>query len=227
MQGLAVADFLTAFSSYGLQPLFNSQFFCRYVKRGSVTNQCTLKDLPYPYCSMVHHLSLATFTFHTISYTITTCLGIQKVIAIRFPIWTRNQLTNKKTVVCCVGCFLFSIAISIPRHFTIGFIRLRDNDMCLYFLNFEAAAEYSSVYYLMIQTVLVTCCCVFMLLSTVYILYKLATNKFRGRITEQRKQERRSVIMVIIVLVVFLVTEVPKVCLYLWWCYNYISGTFF
>ncbi|CAC5401989.1 unnamed protein product [Mytilus coruscus] len=221
MQALAVADFLTAFSSYGLQPLFNSQYACvgpfgNYYR----INSCSL---PLPYCSIAHHLSIASFTFHTVSYTITTCLGIQKVIAIRFPIWTRNQLTNKKSVYCCVGCFLFSITISFPRHFVIAFSRSSRKN-CMFYPNFKAPVEYASVYYLMIQTVLVTCCCLLMLLCTVFILYKLLTNKFRGRMTEQRKQERRSVIMVIIVLVVFLVTEIPKVCLYIWWCYNNISG---
>ncbi|CAC5404415.1 unnamed protein product [Mytilus coruscus] len=225
MQGLAVADFLTVFSTYGLQLLFNSQYECLL----DYMDPCYQKNLPYPYCFMAHHLSLTSFTFHTVSYTITTCLGIQKVIAIRFPIWTRNQLTNKKAVFCCAGCFLFSIIISFSRHFNFAF--KRSGNKCELSSNFldgvdifakvDALAEYSSGYYLMIQTFLVTFCCLFMLLSTVFILYKLSTNKFRGRMTEQRKQEKRSVIMVIIVLVVFLVTEVPKVCLYIWWVYLY------
>ncbi|CAG2244629.1 unnamed protein product [Mytilus edulis] len=178
---------------------------------------------------MSHHLSLSSFTFHSVSYLITTCLGIQKVIAIRFPIWTRNQLTNKKAVICSVVCFLLPITISIPRHFSIwskwsmrGYVP----DKCDFYFVGEGILQYSTVYYLMIQTVLVTCCCLIMLMSTVYILYKLLTNKFRGRMTEQRRQERRSVVMVIIVLVVFLITEVPKVILHVWWCYTYIAGHF-
>ncbi|CAC5383886.1 unnamed protein product [Mytilus coruscus] len=224
MQGLAAADFLTALSYYGLEPVFQSHYHCDIKEDIFLYNECYL---PYPYCSMAFHLSISSFTFHTISYTITTCLGIQKVVAILFPIWTKYQLTNKKAVICCVVFFLLSITISIPRHFSAWFKKGNSlNNQCSLHPKGEGILQYSSIYYLMIQTILGTSCCLVMLMSTVFILYKLLTNKFRGRMTEQRRQERRSVIMVIIILVVFLLTEVPKVILYLWWCYKYIAGHF-
>lgn len=224
MQGLAAADFLTALSHYGFEPLFQSQYICETKKDVFLYNKCYL---PYPYCSMAFHLSVLSFTFHTVSFLITTCLGIQKVVAILFPIWTKYQLTNRKAAICCVGFFLLSISISIPRHFSAWFQQGNSlNNQCSFHPIGDGVLQYSSIYYMMLQTILVTCCCLVMLMSTVYILYKLLTNKFRGRITKQRRQERRSVIMVIMILVVFLLTEVPKVILYLWWCYEYITGHF-
>ncbi|CAC5382131.1 MRGPRX [Mytilus coruscus] len=212
MQGLAVADFLTAFSSYGQQPLFQSKYICE-------SNYCIT---PYPYCYMAFHMSVTSFTFHTTSFMITTCLGIQKVIAIMCPIWTKNNMTKSKAVFCCVVIFLLSIAISFPRHFALEWTQ------CSLFhtIDRDGILQYSSIYYLITQTVLVTSCCIVMLLSSAYIVYKLMTNKFRGRMTEQRRQERRSVIMIVMVLMIFLITEVPKVSLYLWWCTKYMSGEF-
>ena len=78
----------------------------------------------------------------------------------------------------------------------------------------------------MIQTVLVICCCLVMLMSTVFITFKLFTNNFSARITQQRAQERRWIIMAVIVLVVFLISEVPKVTAYLLFCVRYIVSNF-
>ncbi|VDI64080.1 Hypothetical predicted protein [Mytilus galloprovincialis] len=44
--------------------------------------------------------------------------------------------------------------------------------------------------------------------------------------TERRRLERRSITMVIVVLIIFFITEVPKVTVYLWWCFNYINGKY-
>ncbi|CAG2198634.1 unnamed protein product [Mytilus edulis] len=222
MQGLAASDFLTAFSSYGLQPLFHSQYNCTFRTDLSLF----LCDLHYPYSSMVSHASILFFTFHNVSYLITTCLGIQKVIAIIFPIWTRNQLTKTKTVITCVLCFMLPIALSLPRHVTIWLedffnIRLISQDDYFLYRKYEGIIVYSAAYYLGVQTVLMTCCCVVMLMSTVFIVFKLVTNRFQGRMTEQRKQERKSIIMVVVVLAIFLLTEIPRVLFYVWWCYIY------
>lgn len=64
-------------------------------------------------------------------------------------------------------------------------------------------------------------------MSAVFITYKLANNQFRGRMTDQRRQERKSVVMIVIVLITFLITEVPKVCMYLWFSIIYLNGHYF
>ncbi|CAC5358423.1 unnamed protein product [Mytilus coruscus] len=146
------ADFLTAFSSYGFEPIFQSQYHCE--------NEIEFPScrLPYPYCSLASHLSILSFTFHNVSYMITTCIGIQKVIAIIFPIWTRNQLTNKKALIVCVLCFILCITISIPRHFS--YLNNKGNQpgyqlipVCVFVSEGEGVSEYSSLNYLMIQPI--------------------------------------------------------------------------
>ncbi|VDI46747.1 Hypothetical predicted protein [Mytilus galloprovincialis] len=208
MQGLAVADFLSAFSSYGLHPLF---LFCQFAR----SHECFLQ---YPYCSMKIHLGISLFTFHNVSFMITTCLGLQKVIAFRFPIWTKNELTINKAAMICVFIFVFSVALGMPRHFA-----MRAED-CTIHRNDNDVKQYATKQYLICQTILMTFCCFVMVISTFFIIYKFMTNKFKGRMTEQRRQERRSIIMIVIVLVVFLITEIPKVILNLWWCFEYATG---
>ncbi|VDI18892.1 Hypothetical predicted protein [Mytilus galloprovincialis] len=227
MQGIAAADLLTALSSYGLEPIFKSQYICKFVEREDIElNMCFL---PYPYCSFSHQFSILSFTFHNVSAMITTCLGIQKVIAILFPVWTKNKLTKQKAVICCGICFLLSVAIGIPRHFSVWsekYTILDNTDGCLVHSGGDDILAYSSVIYLLIQTVLLTICCLVMLISTIFIVYKLFSNKFTGQMTERRRLERRSITMVIVVLIIFFITEVPKVTVYLWWCFNYINGKY-
>ncbi|CAG2225032.1 unnamed protein product [Mytilus edulis] len=123
MQGLAAADFLTAFSSYGLEPLFQSNYMCEVIEDSKQHNDKILQAcyLPYPECVVATHMSILSVTFHTASYMITTCLGIQKVIAIRFPIWTKCKLSNRKSIICCVSCFVLSLAFSLPRHVAVDY----------------------------------------------------------------------------------------------------------
>lgn len=215
MQGLALADFLTAMLTYGFEPLFQLQYDCSFHS----DDKAYLCYLPYPYCLIATHLLLLSLTFHTLSVIITTCLGIQKVVAIKFPIWTKVHLTNKTSTICCVVCFLFSIIISFPRHFVFDIVNY--NSACSVNLEVSLLLEYSSFYYFLIQIVIIVFCCFIMLLCTVFITYKLVTNKFRTQKTKQRKRERRSVIMVVIILVVFLISEIPKVILYVWFFVEY------
>ena len=168
-------------------------------------------------------------TFHTVSILLTTCLGIQKVVAMAFPIWTKYHVTNKKYVVCCISCFLVSVLISCPRHFSLQFeesslsVLFHTSPICRADKRSVGLVEYSTMYYLLIQTVLTTCWCIVMVKCTVYIIYKLVTNKFSGRQTERRRQEMRSIKMVVIVMFVFLVSEVPRVFLFLLFSVKYIS----
>ena len=148
-------------------------------------------------------------TFHTVSILLTTCLGIQKVVAIAFPIWTKYHMTNKNFVVCSISCFMVSVLISCPRHFSLQFKKsslymlFRTSQVCKANKRSVGLSEYSSMYYLLIQTVLTTCCCIVMITCTVYIIYKLVNNKFSGRQTEGRRQEMRSIKIVVLLLCLF------------------------
>ena len=167
----------------------------------------------YPYCPLSPHLSVLTTTLHTVSIMLTTCLGVQKVIAVRFPIWTKCCLTNRKAVVCVIVCFCITIALNLPRHFAFRIHNSRG--VCLIEMESIGIQQYASIGYIILQTILTLVFCIVMVISTVYIVYKIATNKFRGRQTERRREERRSILMVVVVLIVFLISEVPRICLFI------------
>ncbi|CAG2198603.1 CMKLR1 [Mytilus edulis] len=151
MQGLAVADFLTAFSSYGLHPLFLLEYNCELA---STIQLCFLQ---YLYCSLKIHWGISLFTFHNVSFMITTCLGLQKVISFRFPIWTKNELTIKAAMIC-VFIFVFSVALGMPRHFA---IRVEEEAFktCTGSINDDDVKQYATKQYLICQTILMTFCC--------------------------------------------------------------------
>ena len=93
MQGLAVVDCFTYFCSYGLEPIFQRH----YIPFGN-----RYKELYYPYCSLYSNVNLLLDTLYLTSVFLTSCLVMQKVIVILFPIWSMNYLTIKKRCVLCV-----------------------------------------------------------------------------------------------------------------------------
>ena len=195
MQGLAVADCFTSFCSYGLEPIFQHH----YIPFGD-----RYRELYYPYCSLYCNVNLLVDTFHLTSVFLTSCLGMQKVIVILFSVWSMNYLTIKKCIVCCVLRFIIPMAITLQRHFTLEY----DYFMPGYWGQWRGyevtpksfnLLKNSSLYYLIIQAVILTSCCVIMTTCTIYIFYKIKTNKFKGRVTERRKQEKRSLIMFVVV----------------------------
>ena len=218
MQGVACADFLTAFCCYGLEPFFRTKYVCSY------SEKLTACHLTFPYCMISSHLSVASMTFHLVSMILTTCIGVQKVIAILFPIWTTYSLSNKKSIICCISCFLSCIIISLPRHFAFQFSFMMGNICVLEESGDYSILEYSAFHYLFIQTFFMTSCCIIMIICTVYIVYKLVKNTFHGRMTDRRRQEIRSILMVVIILIIFVLSEIPKAILFLYFCCNRLLG---
>ena len=202
MQGLAIADGLTAFSSYGLQPIFQP-----IIERNV---DSIIAPMDFPYSAIYMHMSLCEKSFHLLSVILTTSIGLQKVLAIMFPFWTKRNINNFKCVVYCFLCFVFTIALDIPRHLTLKFSR----DLVIW-NNQADLLHYTSVIYTILHIAITITSSILMLVSTLYIVYKLSTNRFRNPQTEQRRQERRSSIMISIVLAVFFLTEIPKIVLFI------------
>jgi len=185
MQELAVADCFTSFCSYGLEPIFQRH----YIPFGD-----RYRELYYPYCSLYSNVNLLVDTFHLTSVFLTSCLGMQKVIVILFPIWSMNYLTINKCIVCCVLCFMIPMAITIPRHFTLEY----DYFMPGYWGQWRGyevtpksfnLLKYSSLYYLIIQAVILTSCCVIMTACTIYIFNKI--KKTNSKVVLQKEENRR------------------------------------
>ncbi|XP_071167344.1 uncharacterized protein [Mytilus edulis] len=206
MQGLALADGRTAFFLYGIEPIFSP--FYRYVTSKVV-------DLPPPYCIIHYWTTPMADSFHLTSVLLTTCLGLQKMIAIAFPIWTRSNMSPKRSAIVCCVCFLFSLSIHLPRALLVQFGEAQ-NDICKVLKPTTELESYALTTYPLIYTVLLALAVAAMLTSTIYITYKLCKRKqLRGKNTFS-KYERNSCILILCVLVVFVVSECPRL---------YINGT--
>ena len=167
--------------------------------------------------------------FHLASALITACLGLQKCIAIEFPIWTRTNLTKKKSVICCILCVIVSISVSAPQFFTINFMKnINGSEFLPLFLfgqpntyfKYESAcyrnvstqpwSRYSITFYNLLFAVILDVCCTLMLFCTIYMVFKLLRNKFSGRQTDVHQHQKRSAAMTVTVLVTFLLSELPR-----------------
>jgi hypothetical protein len=80
---------------------------------------------------------------------------------------------------------------------------------------------------LCIRCYIITCLlklvCIIMLLSTLYIVYRLANNRFDGRCTNRQMPEWRSIILILVVLIVFLISEAPRIVMP-WLVFSYLSA---
>lgn len=223
MQGLAIADTLTAFCSYGLEPLFQ----VKYVNLNWDASSLTLE---YPYCALYVNLSQLVDLFHIVSVLLTTCLGIQKALALKFPFWVRTNLKIEFAVICCAICFTMSLLIHIPRHFAVSFAN-RENisfqyiaadntyqhkklNTCSPFLLSEGAFMYGTQYYPLVSAIFLLVLSGIMCLCVLYIGHRLCHKKFKKKNIIQRKRERRSVLMITTILVIFLVSEIPRLSIY-------------
>lgn len=227
MQALAIADFLAGFLSYGFEPVFQVSYVT--VNKNSDSSLLTLM---YPYCALYVYVSQFADTFHLSSVLLTTCLGIQKVLALKFPIWFRNNLKINSTVIGCFLCYIISFAINIPRHFAVSFESRKNvsfgyfneltteyetqqlNDACLPIRNSRNAFIYATRYYSLVFAVLLVFLSAIMCLCVFYTVYKLCHRTFRKKNTIRRNRERRSIIMITVVLVIFLVSEIPRLGIY-------------
>lgn len=207
LQGLALADGLTAVFMYGFEPIFLntlSEITVPSFNGSYVTLQSSA-------CSIyVYTMLLACDCFHLISVFFTTCIGLQKVVAVRFPIWTRNNLTVKKSLVCCVLYFAIPAAINVPllNAHSFRYEKLAGQESCLMNTHNEFLEDYYHEYQPLITSAIFILMCLTMMISSVYITYKLCTNKFKKYLT---KDETRSILMVFVLLFAFLISEIPRI----------------
>ncbi|VDI14230.1 Hypothetical predicted protein [Mytilus galloprovincialis] len=219
MQGLALADSLTALCTYGFEPLF-VPFYDKigYYVNFNDTNEATenlflelteFVSLKFPLCWLHFVVTNLTDTFHLASILITTSLGVQKLMAVMCPIWSRTKVTNRKAGIVCGVCVVGSMVMSIPRLFVVGF-KSGKEDICLVSDPHANMQKYILTFYPILFTVVLSTAVVTMLVSTFYIIVILCRRKHvRGHASVSRS-EKKSCILILSVMVVFLLTEVPR-----------------
>ncbi|CAC5386434.1 unnamed protein product [Mytilus coruscus] len=230
MQGLAMADSLTALCTYGFEPLFMAYYekIGDSKKHGDVLERWNemmeIVSLRFPQCWFHYLLTNLSDTFHLASVLLTTSLGLQKLLAVLCPIWSKTKTTQRKAGVVCGICFLVSMAISIPRLFVVSFTKFNENningnhDVCLVSEPHDIIEKYVLTFYPVLLMVILTLSVVMMMVSTCFIIVILCRRKrVRGH-TSVSSSEKKSCILILSVMVLFVLSEVPRL---------YINSTIF
>ncbi|CAC5426733.1 unnamed protein product [Mytilus coruscus] len=228
MQGLALADGLTAFCAYGFEPFFN----LHYEVIGNDTYSIDdindtdteieelkkLVGLRFPYCLMHYCLTNLGDTFHLVSILLTASLGLQKLLAVACPIWSKIQINERKSCIVCCLCFLFTLTVNVPRLFVISFSRGKERDVCLVSEPQRTIQKYILGYYPIIYAIILVVAAVTMFISTCFILCTICRRKrVRGHVVASRA-EKKSCVLIVCVMTFFFLAEVPRL---------YITSTLF
>ncbi|CAC5401366.1 unnamed protein product [Mytilus coruscus] len=224
MQGLALADGLTALCTYGFEPFFSLHYerigndkhvHSRYLYLKEMKR---LVGLKFPYCVMHYCLTNLGDTFHIVSILLTTSLGFQKLLAVACPIWSKTQIKERESFIVCGTSFVVSLVVNIPRLFVISFSCGKKGDTCLVSKPHKAIQKYILAYHPIFNAIILVAAVVTMLISTCYIIFTLCRRKrVRGHATVSRA-EKKSCILIVCVMIVFSLAELPRI---------YVSSTLF
>jgi len=135
------------------------------------------------------------------------------MVSVAFPIWSRLNMTTKKSVIVCYFCFLFSLAIHMPRVFVVSFATSRADNKCVMTEPLKALEHYMFTYYPLLFMVVLSSAMLVMLVSTFYIIIKLCMRKkVRGKISMSKYERKSSVLILRVqnVFVVFVLSETPR-----------------
>ncbi|VDI52299.1 Hypothetical predicted protein [Mytilus galloprovincialis] len=238
MQGLALADGLTALCTYGFEPFFNLHYeeiikstskltsaghfdtignshhegpVTQHISTAKIEEMKLLLTLKFPYCVLHYCLSNLVEIFHLESILLTTCLGLQKFLAVACPIWSKTQITENRSVIVCMTCFLLPLTLTIPRLFVVSLSRGQKGDKCLVSEPNQTLQNYVLAYHPIFYAIILVGAVVIMLLSTCFIIFTLCRRKrVRGHIAASRA-EKKSCILIVLVMTVFFLSEVPRI----------------
>ena len=219
MQGLAISDCLAALFTYGFEPVFFTRYgkskFIEMATMNSNTTIARIVTLDFPYCRLHVFVYQIAECCHMMSALITAAIGIQKAIVIKFPIWSRHNLTKKQSCICCLICYSIAISIHMPVYLSTDvkdskspFLRLFGLETCVMGLKNTNLENYVHRTYQVITSLIYIVACLLMVLSSVYTVLSLCGNEFRSHVTAK---EKRSVILTLAILLIFLVSEIPRI----------------
>ncbi|CAC5376250.1 unnamed protein product [Mytilus coruscus] len=224
MQGLAVADALTALCAYGFEPLFslhyeeigisdtgNILYQITNELRVSIDETKKLVGLKFPYCLVHYCLSGLSDMFHLVSILLTTCLGLQKLMVCLIRHRTNiAKLDERKAAVVCVMFFIVSIIINIPKLFVVT-LTSGKGDACVVSEPNGYIQKYVLTFYPILFTSILIVAVIAMLFSTLCISVTLYRLKRTGNTSRHFSMStKKSFILTLCVMVVFLLSEVPR-----------------
>ncbi|VDI58674.1 Hypothetical predicted protein [Mytilus galloprovincialis] len=212
MQGLALSDALTALFSYGLEPfLLNSYIRDEYAEQMGAT------VIYFPLCKLHHYKLMMVDLFHLSSVLLTTALGIQKFVAIKFPICSYIKVKRREMLAVVIVIFVFSVGLHIPKFLVADFGRGEfDTKECEIAAKSESLLNYSFIYYSSLTATVLFLASVIMLFTSIFIILSLIRERNIQSTSSVNLQNirRRSSRLIAVVTVTFLVIEFPRICMF-------------
>lgn len=167
----------------------------------------------YPGCIVWMCVTNISSAFHLISVTITVILSIQKVIALRHPLWSLQRLQKKKSnvlIICLFSFLLISVFVWISFIDTKSFYN-GENDVCC----FDDYLDADDIDVLNTGMNIFLLSAVFIIMfSTVYLcckLWKSTTNVQRTRNIAAIEKTHRSACIVVMISIVFILSELLNI----------------
>ncbi|VDI58672.1 Hypothetical predicted protein [Mytilus galloprovincialis] len=212
MQGLALSDALTALFSYGLEPfLFKSYIRDEYAEHIGKT------VIYFPICKLHHYKLIMVDLFHLSSVLLTTALGIQKFVAIKWPIWSYINVKRREMLAVVVVIFAIFVGLHIPKFLVADFRRGEfDANECKIAAKSESLLNYSFIYYSSMTAIFLLLASVIMLFTSIFIIWSLIRERNIQSTSSENLQNirRRSSRLIAVVTVTFLVIEFPRICMF-------------
>lgn len=208
MQGLALSDTLTAFFSYGLEP-----FLVRYYL---ISEDTPTTVIHYPYCKLHNYKPVITDMFHLVSVMLTSSLGIQKAVAIKWPVWSYMVLSRKMMYFTVVVVFALSISIHIPRMLVADFRLGSRGNRCEIAGSSVLLVKYTYTYFPVISAVLILVSSVIMIVTTIIIVWSLLSKR-NIQVNESETLQnirKRSSKLIAVLTITFLVIEFPRIFIF-------------
>ena len=208
MQGLALSDTLTAFFSYGLEP-----FLVRYYLISEDTRTTVIH---YPYCKLHNYKPIIADMFHLVSVMLTSSLGIQKAVAIKWPVWSYTVLSRKMMYLAVVVVLALSISIHIPRMLVADFRLGSRGNRCEIAGSSVLLVKYTYNYFPVISAVLILVSSLIMILTTIIIVWSLLSKR-NIQVNESETLQnirKRSSKLIAVLTITFLVIEFPRIFIF-------------
>ena len=111
------------------------------------------------------------------SILLTACLGLQKILAVACPTWSKTRINKRKSCIVCCACFMFTLTVNVPRLFIIKFNRGKEEGVCLVSKPQRTFQKYILSFDPIMFSVILVVAVTTMLISTCDIIYILCRRK--------------------------------------------------
>lgn len=168
----------------------------------------------YPFCVFGYwSRNILSSGFHSSAIVITTTLGLQKVMVMVFPLFSKSHLNIKCAVIVSVLILIVCLGLEMPYAFFFRFGPTNNGGCCktLRIDHTTVRKFFDSSHYLRSGILLVSI--VVQIITTMYITSKLTFLR-KTLWTESkavRKRNRRSSFIVLYITLIFIISELPSV----------------